>query len=625
MRPRDPDAAREEPASGHPAPLLDGRRVPPTPLLLVVFGVVGFAMTFRSIGRLDTHVVGDSGDAILIQWTLGWVQHAIPHGWSTIWNTNIFFPAHDTLAYADALIPVAIAHWPLSEVLGPVLGFNLLLLAAETAGLWCMYRLALRLTGSWPASFVAAFAFAFATPRLQLVWHPQLMVTGFFVPLIMLLVVRFFDRPTATRGAAIGVALGLLAASSSYYGAMMAVAIPVVALGYLIVVRPPALARVLKGLALGAAVAAVITLPVALRYIDLQQNPHFRRGVEPAFQAHPRDFVSPVPDNLVLAEIPPFDGWAARGGVESHLFPGIIAVVFGAIGLVVVLRVVRRRSATDVGPDSADDARLDALFALLIALAGLALLVLALGDTLAVFGVEIPMPFRLVRKVIPGFAGIRVTSRFVLMTQCALALLAAFGVRALLTRLDRRVGLAAVALLSALIVVETARELPTVRVPGGQRVEAVNEVLKRRPSGVVVELPITSVSDGVRWAYLESPRQYLSLIDTKPRVNGYSGFEPEGFDRLVDRLNTFPSLDSLGALERHDVRYVVLRLRVVGDQAQAPAVAAELATDRVGRYSRATAEEILADIPTACLRRIDRVPGAALVELRSSGCRPDGS
>ena len=611
-----PDAPSSAP-SERPQP-----SAPNAALLLGVFAVLAFAMIFRSLGRFGSHVVGDGGDAVFVLWILGWVQHAIPHGWDAIWNANIFFDTPNTLAYSEAMIPVAVVAWPLRVLFGTTAGFNVLMLATQTAALWCMYRLALRLTRSWMASFVAAVAFAFATPLLQEVWHPQLMMTSFLVPLTVLLVVRYFDVPTPARGAAIGIALGGLATSATYYGTMMAVATAVLAVGWLVVARPPDLARYLRGLAVAAAVAALITVPVALRYIDLQQDPHFRRGADAQFQAHFEDFLKPVPDNYVLTKIPQLQVRAQQGGVESHLFPGIVALAFGALGLVVVVRAVRRPRARDENAESSEsgtttgeEARRDALVALLIALAGLVSLVLAFGDSTPFFGHEIPLPFRFLRHFVPGFSGIRVTSRFIVMAQCALALLAAFGLRALFTRLSHRVALVALVLIGAFVLAETARELPMTRVPAGPGVEAVNDALARRGDGVVAELPMKGAANGAQWPYVESPRQYLSLIDDHPRVNGYSGFTPKGFEQLAATVATFPSAQSLAALARHDVRYVVLRTRVVGGHP--PGLRAQLDVDGVGRYTPATARALLERLPAACLRRVDRFPGAYLIELRN--------
>jgi len=168
--------------------------------------------------------------------------------------------------------------------------------------------------------------------------------------------------------------------------------------------------------------------------------------------------------------------------------------------------------------------------------------------------------------------------------------------------------------LSAVVLAETAVTIPRARVPEGGVADAVSDYLDDRPAGVVAELPIRGPADGAAWAYLESPRQLVSLGDANDRVNGYSGYAPEGFDVTVQRLNRFPEPAALRALDRRDVRYVVLRIRVVGDQL--PPFTDLLREDGFGRFTPATARERIAAIPPARVRRVTHVPGAYVVELR---------
>ena len=584
--------------------------------MLSVFAVLVFFMTFRSVGRLGSHIVGDSGDSLLNAWIIGWVQHAIPMGWHEIWNTSIFFPAKNTLAFSDPLLPVAIVEWPLRLLLGRVLGLNVLMLAAQTAGLWFTYRLALRLTSSWPASFIAALTFGFASVQLSQLGHSQLTVTAFFVPLIVLLVVEYFDAPTMFRGAAIGVALGLLATSAAYYTVLMAVSVTVLVVAYLLICRSARSFQFLRGIGVAVLVAVVITLPVARQYVGLQDDPHFRRDPVPELQAHLGDFLAPSDSSELLADIEPFAGYVRVRSVERQLFPGVIALTFGAVGLIVVLRLARPqpRRARSRQTAARNDGERDARLALVIGAAGLASLVLAFGSSVMIFGVDIPLPWRVLDHGVPGFSGIRVTSRLALMAQCSLAVMAAFGLRALLRLMSPRIAFATAIVLAGLVLAETAVKVQLVEVPSGAAVEAVNRELAARPPGVVVELPMRAEPDLAPWPFTEVPRQYLSLIDNNDRVNGYSGFAPEGHDQFAATANTFPAAEALAEFRRDRVRYVVLRLRVIGQLP--PAMLSLLKVDGTGRYTRATAEKMISQIPAEKLRRVTKLPGAYLIELR---------
>ena len=251
---------------------------------------------------------------------------------------------------------------------------------------------------------------------------------------------------------------------------------------------------------------------------------------------------------------------------------------------------------------------------LLIVAAGVVSVLLAFGDSIDVSGRAVQLPFGFFRDHVPGFSGIRATSRFVVLGQCALALCAAFGVRALLGRLGRRAAAATFALLCVFLVAETARSVPLVRVPDGAAVEAANALIARRPAGVVVELPIWGTSADPLWAYLEAPRQYVSLVDANDRINGYSGYMAPGYYEQAGALAQFPAPVAMKALDRRDVRYVVLHTRIIGQQD--PVTAKKLRRDGVGRYAPATAKKLIARIPPERVRRVTRVHGAYVVELR---------
>lgn len=597
---------------------------PPAYALLPVFVVVAFFMSFRSIGDLDTHVVGNSGDPLLIMWILGWVQHAMPHGWGELWNTSMFFPHTNTLAYSDSMLSVAVAEWPVRALFGEVLGLNLFTLAAQTASLWCMYRLAMFLTRSWMASVVAAFGFLFATPLMSHLAHYQLTLTAFLVPLSVLLLLRYLETWHLRYGIGLGLSFAALTTSATYFGLMMACALPVVFVGYVLWYRPQPVWPFLRGLVAGGMLAAAITLPVAVQYLRLQDDSYFRRDFDATVATHLGDLLSPSDENYVLTEVWPFHEFAFDRTSENRLFPGVVVTGFGIAGIVVLVRGLRR-GRTGAGRDDAAvppatgpppvDGRWRSRMALLVMGGGLVTLLLSFGDEVTIAGADVPMPYKLLRKFAPGFSGIRATSRFMVMTTCALSVCAAFAIAALLRRRSRLVAVGALVVLSAVVLAETAVTIPRARVPEGGVADAVSDYLDDRPAGVVAELPIRGPADGAAWAYLESPRQLVSLGDANDRVNGYSGYAPEGFDVTVQRLNRFPEPAALRALDRRDVRYVVLRTRVVGDQL--PPFTDLLREDGFGRFTPATARERIAAIPPARVRRVTHVPGAYVVELRS--------
>jgi hypothetical protein len=590
------------------APAPDVRARAPHPLFLLgLFLAIAIGLTFPNVTRLRTYIAGDSGDSLLNLWIIRRVEIGLPHGWGALWNPPIFFPAHNVLAYSDTMFPVALVHWALRPFLGDVLALNVIYLSAWVLSSWCVYRLAMRFVRHWGAAFVAALTYTYAASRLVHHQHFQLVVGGALVPLVLLLLVRLFDRPTRGRAVALGFALAAVTLTASYFGALTAVMLVIVAGGLLLGRRPGALRPHVVALATAAVLALALIAPFGAKYVQLQRQPQFRRHFVAADATHLNDLAATAPGNYVLRHVPIIsaDSRPESRGIENRLFPGLVASVFGVLGVVVVAAGLRRR-----------EKRLPrVLEILLVTLAGVFGTLLSLGDWIRFHGHRVYLPFKAFRSFVPGFAGIRAVSRLELVLQLALALLAAVGLDAALSRIPRRSRTIVALGLAAVVVAECAIALVFVRVPTSADDGGVDAALRARPRGVVLELPIGSAKTGLAWVYGEAPRQLLALRDTDPRVNGYSGFQPPGFDQEAAVLDHFPAPDSLALARGLGVRYVVLRTKLVGDLSP---TSARKAVDRNagGRYDERTAADLLALLPPGAAKPPVKLPGGYLVELR---------
>ena len=583
-------------------------RGPHAAILLALFLAVAIGLTFPNLSRLRTHLAGDSGDSLLNLWIIRRVEIGFPHGWGALWSPPIFHPAPNTLAYSDTMMPTALVHWVLRAFLGDVLALNVVYLGAWLLSSWCVYRVALRFVRHWGAAFVAALTYTYAASRLVHQQHLQLVIGGAIVPLVLLALLRLFDEPTLGRGVLLGASMVVLTLNASYFGAMMGVVVVIVAGGLLLARRPDALRPCLRALGAAAAVAAVVVVPVGLKYVQLQQHPEFRRVFTRSTAAHFWDFTATGTRNYLLDHFPVIPGHSVpnRRGIENRLFPGLVAIGFGVVGAVVLVAALRR------GRRAWRDRRTAELS--LVTLAGVAGVVLSLGDWTLVRGHRVYLPFAFFRHFVPGFAGIRAVSRLELIFQLALALLAAVGIDMLLRRLPGPARTAGALLLAAFVVAECAIGLVFVRVPTSADDGGIDTALRAHPKGVVLELPIASASSGATWPYAETARQLLALRDHDPRVNGYSGFQPKGFDAEAAALDHFPAPDALALARQVGVRYVVLRTKLVGELTPASA-RASVDKDGAGRYDPQTAADLVAQLPKGAAATVEKLPGGYLVEL----------
>ena len=115
-----------------------------------------------------------------------------------------------------------------------------------------------------------ALVYTYSAMRLVHHGHFQLVVGGALVPLVLLLLLRCLDSPSASRAVVLSLSLAALTLTASYYGAMMGVIVAIVATGWVLAQRPQAVRPVVGALAVAAIVALALIAPFGVRYLRLE-------------------------------------------------------------------------------------------------------------------------------------------------------------------------------------------------------------------------------------------------------------------------------------------------------------------------------------------------------------------
>ncbi len=113
-----------------------------------------------------THALPLSADTRLFLWTISWDVHALLRHPLSLFDANIFFPEHRTLAYSEHILGSAVLGAPALLATGnPVLALNVIvLLSCVLSGLGAWF-LARELGASVTGAILAGVIFAFAPPR----------------------------------------------------------------------------------------------------------------------------------------------------------------------------------------------------------------------------------------------------------------------------------------------------------------------------------------------------------------------------------------------------------------------------------------------------------------------------
>jgi hypothetical protein len=484
----------------------------------------------------------DVGDPLVQAWQIAWGGHALLHQPLDYFQSNMFWPLKNTLAFSDALVGYAPAGTIGGGVTSAVLRYNVLFLFAYALCFFGAWLLARELGAGRTGAAVSGAAFAYAPWRLEQDGHLHVISSG-GIPLSLFLLVRGYrnDRPRLvaagwlvaawqlslgfTLGLQLGYLLLVLGAIAIFYGVRAGRRLS----------RP-----VLTVTAVGLAAFALTGVLLGRPYMQvLDQHPEAKRDTVHVAKLSPplSAYVAAPEENLIW-------GGATKGvrnGLEwvpeQTLFPGVAIFALAIAGL---FWSVYRRS-------------------LRVAL-GIAVVVLVVLS----FGFDQHhthlYPYRLLYDFAPGWQGIRVPGRIMTLTSLALALLAAGGAQLLVARLrTRRIGGGAVAVaLVALVCIEgSGFEL---RPPGGGIAGPSHPAVPPQPHTASeppaprLHLPIT----------IEGNRRYvLWSTDGFPKIlNGRGSFDPAFFSRVTDRVASFPDRKSVRLLQRLGVRSVVLDKRL---------------------------------------------------------------
>ncbi len=511
---------------------------------------------------LSTHLttaLGSGLDPLLQTWVLAWNAQAFVTDPRTIWDAPIFFPYPETLAYSDHHLLLTIVALPFILVGGPVLAYNLLVLASYVLTGWAVYLLAsdmlvrardrrMRIF----SSFIAGALFAFGTYRMTHFVHLQLLQTA-WLPLALLFLRRFLhDTETGTRrwryAALFGLFTGIQCITALYYAYFTALTIGL----YVVIWLLRTLSRRqslnfwqnIGGLSFGGILAALITIPVTLPYIHVYEYLGIVRSPRELdnWSAPLQAFLAVVPTNWLYGGR---ESWFTANGGEFALFPGFVTAILAITVLTPTVwwrfRDQKRHSDTLIGLSEVS---------FLVVLATCAF-VLSLGVGIRLergsAALSIPMPYTWFYEHIPGFGALRVPARWAMLTHLALVLLASVHLvylgQWLHSRIDRRLTWVILATIGICALVEHASfPLPLAPVPAPKPV--YSWLGTQNDLHALIELPVGSTPRGVELERITT-RQFHQIHHWKPLAVGYSGIIPFGTTDVMRRIQRLPDDDTL--------------------------------------------------------------------------------
>ncbi|WP_125728338.1 hypothetical protein [Kibdelosporangium aridum] len=509
-------------------------------------GIAGLVVTlgfyWRIVIDLRSTVLFDLGDPLLQAWELAWQRHFLFNG-GDFWTGNIFGGTENNFAFTDSLL----GYLPFSLIGGSgpadaILRYNLAFIFAATLAFIGGYMLVRQLGGTWHAAALGAVVFAWAPWRLAHVHHLNLLSTGGIALALFALArghgfsLRHGFRPELARPGW-AVAGWLIAAWQVTIG--FATGLPFVyVLGVIGVALLVVMLRKRKQISrrlwiadgVGAVAFLTVTLLMTLPYLRVVELYQFTRtlGELQTYSPPPQGLITTSHFSWLWSDTA-FTAWTwdmEPAPWEKWIFPGLVLLVFAAIGLAFSAwpRKVRLVLASGVVVSA----------------------ILALGTSFF----HGTFTYLLLWKFLPGWDALRTPGRLILWTTLLLLLLAAGAVTKLAQSLARKHKQRLVALVMILPAVGALAE--AVPVFPYAHPPAMPEGLQQEfeKPGPVVILPMDLTGDSIPMLW--------STKDFPILANGNTGNYPKNWTELTAATKAFPSSRSIEALEKHNVRRVIV-------------------------------------------------------------------
>lgn len=501
-------------------------------------------------------------DPLFYAWNLSHNADNWFKGFDALLNTNIFYPLSNTIAYSDTLWGQSLFINPIIWIThNPILAENIGVLLSFPLSAMAMFFLSFYLTKNLVASFISGIFFAFSFPRLSQIGHLP-MISSQWLPLYILFLLKFLEDGKRKNFILLCIWYVLSITSSIYFGVfLIPITVVIIIADFIKLLYLHSLVKYINRAitVLPVIIPFILILGVALLpYIRLKaENPEIKRSIDDVthLRANLIDYMSVLPTSLNTYAFP-------TNTNEHVLFPTFTLLLLALIGIITSSKHTRYTMS-------------------IFAVISFVSFILSLGNeqrfTIGSYVTDpIKLPYYYLYAFSPVFQIIRVPARFGIFVILSLSVLAAWGVDSVMkkNKLKWITGL----FVCTFIIEIWQTNTPFVTIPIDQSIPQIYTWIRKQPEPMILaELPVSlsfyygnSMEDQLYASYetlrepdvyaLETYRVYFSSFHKKRIINGYSGFFPESYNRLVDILEGFPSELSINALQDIGVTHALVHI-----------------------------------------------------------------
>lgn len=505
-------------------------------LVFSSYALLSLIFTYPLVVNLTTHVPGEvEGDVPVYIWNLWWMKHSLLEWHSPLFSDFVFAPYGVSLAFHAFVFLKAFIAVPLQALMSAWMAYNLLILFTFAMAGYAMFLLARHLTGDEGAAWVAGLVYAFSPYMLTRSLGHLNYLSGEWMPLYILCLMRLVETPQR-RWALAGSVFLLLTAYCEYYYLIYLTIFTGGYLGWIFWCDRGKLLRVdfLRHFALMGILVLCGFAPILWILLGTAQSDYLYGGwgATAKLGADLLAFITPPPGSLLYGDVGADLYGVFSGGnvVEGTVFSGFLV-----LGLTAFC-VIRLRHIENI--------KFWLWSTFTFFLFSLGPLLHIGGDFVFALGpvrFALPLPY-IILRYIPLIKGARVPARFDIMVALGLAVLVGFALWHLRSRWRRADSWTlCVALLVCLEYGRSPYPTAKVEVPSAYEDIALDE-----RDVVVLDVPLgwrTGWGDTGR----SLDRQQLYQIEHGKRLIG--GFASRIPEEQLRQVSALPGIGQLLALQ----------------------------------------------------------------------------
>lgn len=520
-------------------------------LSFVFFCLAAIYITYPLIFHLGDRVTG-FGDELVIAWIQNWVIHAIATHPFSVFEANLYYPYHNSLAFSDTFFvssffsmlprliigePISVINWTLITSL-IFLGFSVYLL--------CFY-----LTRNSGLSLFAGMLVIFSPAVLDYSVHLQVL-SIWCVPIAILFFLHFI-KTSKSRFLAISLLFFVLQVFNSILpGYFILFAYVILFFWNMSAHKKNTLKLFSRNTGLLFLLAFSFLIPIVVAYYSVSYEFQYVRDLRDAvhFAFQPEDFLYPGNrtklQNVLLAAIP-----TNQYSQNGEFKPGYLGVVFSLLVIFASIYVLKGFKKHSIAIKSFFSI---SLLGFIVSLGP----VLHLGRQTIHEPFLIPLPYALFYYILPGFQGLRNSGRWNMLFILAIVVVIALVLNNVLAKYSMKKQLVIYGILFLGVLAELN---PLTLFPITQKKDFPKEYswIATTPSDTkIIELPIYNWNMNP-YTQHEIWREYYGTVHFRRTVNGYTGFSPPPWQKMVTNIDlNFPSDITIRELKQLGIDYVII-------------------------------------------------------------------